>query len=204
MGSPLGQDNLSCFAVLLAAGRASRYGKNKITEAKLDGVPIGLISAKLYQSCVPTIAVVKPDDEPTKHMFEEAGLTVVTAENARLGMGNSLAAGVSAISNKGATHCLIALADMPLVTEATLRRLIDTLCGGENIIVRPSYNGVVGNPVGFARRYFAELMALDEDQGAKQIVAQHDSAVVTVEVADSGVIYDIDKPQDLTQAHQHN
>lgn len=202
MSSSLGEEALGCFAVLLAAGSASRYGENKITQAKLRGVPIGLITAKRYQSCLPTVAVVKPDDESTKKMFELAGLTVIVAENARLGMGNSLAAGVRAISNEGATHCLIALADMPLVTAATLRRLINVLCSGENIIVRPSYNGVIGNPVGFSRRYFAELMALNEDHGAKQVVAKYDSAVVTVEVADRGVVYDIDRPQDLTQAQE--
>ena len=188
------------MAVLLAAGKSRRYGENKITAAELNGVAIGLLAAKTYQACLPTLAVVKAGDAQAKKMFEDAGLHVVTAHQAHLGMGNSLAAGVSEACARGATHCLIGLADMPLVKHSTLEVLLAALVADEDVIVRPSYNGVFGNPVGFGKKYFAELMRLSEDQGAKALLVKYASSVIAIDVSDRGVVYDVDTPTDLTQA----
>ncbi|MGR8948419.1 MAG: nucleotidyltransferase family protein [Gammaproteobacteria bacterium] len=187
---------IPCIAVILAAGKGSRYGDNKITAAKIDGVPIGLITARLYQQCLPTIVVIRDGDTQAKALFESASITTVTAHKAHLGMGNSLSAGVREAAALGAEHCLIALADMPWVKESTVRTLVERLLA-DNTIVRPRYKGIIGNPVGFPQQYFGELIKLSEDRGAKRLLAAHQDSIIDVDVDDSGVILDIDTPGDL-------
>ena len=89
---------------------------------------------------------------------------------------------------------LIALADMPHVEAGTIAALGDALRAGAGI-VQPYCGGRGGNPVGFARRHLAQLLALEGDQGARALLRQH--PVTRVEVEDEGIFRDIDTPEDL-------
>ncbi len=54
-----------------------------------------------------------------------------------------------------------------------------------------------GHPVGFARRHYAALAELTGDEGAKAILAEHRDRLQLIEVADAGVLRDIDTPADI-------
>jgi len=62
-------------------------------------------------------------------------------------------------------------------------------------IVAPRFAGERGHPVGFAGRYFAELVTVTGDEGAKHLVKR--DGIVLLDVADPGVVRDIDTPADL-------
>ena len=188
-------------AIILAAGEGKRYGRNKISAAKLDGVPIGLLTAQTYQQVLPTRVVVRKGDEINKTLFQEAGFEVVIAEYANRGMGNSIAAGVAAIEKLGFEGCLIGLGDMPFVSVTTLRVLLAQLSEGQQL-VRPRYKGKPGNPVGFGREFFEILANLREDQGARDVLETRREQITYCDVNDPGVITDIDTPHDLAAAQQ--
>ena len=58
-------------------------------------------------------------------------------------------------------------------------------------------NGKHGNPVLFARRFFAEILTIEGDVGAKHLLAQYSESVCEVEAADDGPLIDIDTPEAL-------
>jgi molybdenum cofactor cytidylyltransferase len=62
-------------------------------------------------------------------------------------------------------------------------------------IAAPVYQGRRGNPVGFSRRHLTQLLGLDGDQGARNLLMRH--PVTEVPVDDAGVIRDIDELSDL-------
>jgi molybdenum cofactor cytidylyltransferase len=107
-------------------------------------------------------------------------------------MGESLAWGVRAAP--AAAAWLIALADMPWVQSATVDRVGDALRQGAPIAA-PTWQGARGHPVGFAASFYAELIALTGDEGAKPVVARHGASLVATE--DAGVLRDVDTPRDL-------
>ena len=95
---------------------------------------------------------------------------------------------------------LICLGDMPRVTSADIDAVLNAfnLDEGRGICV-PTFAGKRGNPVLFARRFFAEMAAVEGDAGAKHIIGEQSAWVVEVPMEQPGVLTDIDSPQALAR-----
>jgi molybdenum cofactor cytidylyltransferase len=118
------------------------------------------------------------------------------------GMSTSLKRGLAALpaDRDGALVCL---GDMPLVMPAALDRLIaafDPLEG--RAICVPTWNGKRGNPVLWARRFFAEMAELAGDVGAKHLIGEHADLVAEVAMSDDAVLTDVDTPEALAALRQ--
>ena len=93
---------------------------------------------------------------------------------------------------------LVALADMPLVEPATLRRIVAAYDPDEGrTIVVPTHQGQPGNPVLWDRVYVEEMMRLSGDNGARALLRQHAEAVAEVAVESDSVLRDFDTPESL-------
>ncbi|MEK7877760.1 MAG: hypothetical protein AAB325_16405, partial [Pseudomonadota bacterium] len=66
-------------------------------------------------------------------------------------------------------------------------------------LVAPAYAGQRGHPVGLGKRFGAQLLALDGDAGARDLVAAHQGELVLIECDDPGVLQDIDLRADLAK-----
>jgi molybdenum cofactor cytidylyltransferase len=112
----------------------------------------------------------------------------------RLGMGHSIAAGVSARPNDGGW--LILPGDMPLVQASTLLAVARQL--ELHPVVYAQHRGQRGHPVGFAPELYSELVALTGDEGARRLLARYPAH--GLELDDPGILVDIDTPGDLESA----
>ena len=61
----------------------------------------------------------------------------------------------------------------------------------------PTWQGKQGNPVLWDRRFFAEMVDIDGDVGAKHLIGEHAELVHEVDMPDSGVLIDVDSPDIL-------
>jgi molybdenum cofactor cytidylyltransferase len=182
--------------VLLAAGRAARFGGAKLL-ARLggDGEPVGVRACRNLIAVLPrTIAVVRPDDAELAAALRAAGALVIACPDADRGMGASLACGVAAVG--GADGYVVALADMPWVAPATTRAVAAALAAGAPVAA-PWHAGRRGHPVGFGRVCEAALLALGGDEGARSIFAARERDAVRIDVDDPGCLADVDRPEDL-------
>jgi molybdenum cofactor cytidylyltransferase len=183
--------------ILLAAGSASRFGSNKLLHLLPEGTPIALASARNLIAAIPDcVAVVRPGARELTHLLRAEGFKVVASIHADKGMGHTLASGVRA--SRGASGWVVALADMPYIKPATIRRVADELHEG-GTIVAPGFEGQRGHPVGFARRFHEELRALKGDEGARKLIGQFPDSLTVLELHDAGVLRDIDTRADLEQ-----
>lgn len=181
--------------ILLAAGAASRFGAPKLLQPLADGTPVGVAAARTLLGALPdSIAVVRPGDRALIEAFGELGLRVVTNLDAGRGMGTSLAAGVAASAD--ADGWLIALADMPWIQPGTIARLAARLAVGASMVA-PAYGGRRGHPVGFAAHWGPALRGLTGDRGARDLIAAQPDELALIDTDDSGVLRDVDHPQDL-------
>ena len=188
--------------ILLAAGRGTRFGGDKLLAPLPDGAlkmppatAMGVAAATHLASALPdSIAVVRVGDIVLANALRGAGLRIVECASADEGMGRSLASAVNATSD--ARGWVVALADMPWITATTIRAVADTLDAGASIVA-PQYRGTRGHPVGFARRHFAALCALEGDEGARSIVAAHSGELTLLDVDDAGIVRDVDTPAAL-------
>ncbi len=181
-------------AIVLAAGRSTRMGEANKLLMDLHGTPmIARTVAVAASVATPVIVVIGHDADAVKQALKGARATVVHNPRFADGMATSLRAGLAALPTD-ASGVLICLGDMPAVTGAAIKKLIEAFdpIEGRAIIV-PTFEGKRGNPVLFARAFVDEMRSAEGDVGARALLSAHADAVYEVET-DAGVLADADTP----------
>jgi molybdenum cofactor cytidylyltransferase len=185
---------VSIAGILLAAGAGSRFGGGKLLHM-IDGVAIGVRSARnLIAAGLNVTAVVRPGSDALRRLLQAEGCTVTECANAADGMGVSLAHVIA--HTRDASGWVVALADMPRIQPETIRTIAAAVRGG-TLIAAPSYRGERGHPVGFSAALRDELLACAGDEGARSVIKRHHAEIQLVPVDDSGVVFDIDRREDV-------
>lgn len=182
--------------ILLAAGRSTRFGGDKLMQPfGADGTLVEASARVLAAGVDVALAVLRPGrDDDLVTRLRALGLDCVVCPDADQGMGRSLAFGVTV--TRDAQGWVILLADMPCVRPETVRAVATRLRDGGAIVV-PEYRGRRGHPVGFAARFRDQLTRLSGDRGARGILAAQAHEIETLDVEDAGVRADVDTPDDL-------
>lgn len=190
-----GADRRPIVGVLLAAGYGRRFGADKLLHPLADATPLAVAAGRaLRASCPRAVAVVRPEQAVLAGLLESEGLQVVCCAAARGGMGHSLSAGVAA--SPDAAGWLVALADMPFIRRDTFGLLATALAAGAPLVA-PRHAGLRGHPVGFAARWYGELLQLAGDEGARGLLRNQGHLLRLIETDDPGVLRDVDRPADL-------
>ncbi len=111
-----------------------------------------------------------------------AGLPVNFVHNPHFadGLGTSLKTGIAALPAE-VDGAIVCLGDMPQVDAGLIDRLIGALDPDNGaLVVVPTIDGKRGNPVVWSRRFFADLMAVEGDVGARYLIGRYPEAVVEV------------------------
>jgi molybdenum cofactor cytidylyltransferase len=190
-------------AIVLAAGRASRMGSNKLL-AELDGAPIvrRTVEAVLASRARPVVVVTGHEADAVRGALAGLDVTFVHNPSYAEGMSTSLRAGIAAAGAVDAA--LVCLGDMPRLTARAIDAVIaahrddETNDPSETIVV-PTFDRKRGNPVLWPRRYFAEIAALTGDVGARALIDRHAEHVAFVPLDDPAILIDVDTPAALAE-----
>jgi molybdenum cofactor cytidylyltransferase len=187
-------------AIVLAAGRSSRMGRAKAT-LPLDGGDTFLtrIVRTFRDAGVDdVIVVVGHEADRIASSFSDSGLPARFVVNAAYDRGqlSSLVAGLAVIDRPGVAAVLVTLVDVPLVSAATVRAVVEHYRSSRAPVVRPTSGARHGHPLLLDRSLFAALRSADPADGAKPIVRAHASAAGDLEIADEGAFTDIDTEED--------
>ena len=196
---PAEDDGKRVGAILLAAGRSTRMGAENKLLAEIGGTPLVRIAAEqaLKSKARPLVVVTGHQHERVQAALKGLDVTLVHNPDFAEGLSTSLKSGLSALPD-GVDGALVLLADMPRVDAP----LIDTLVGAFDpargaLVVVPTFDGKRGNPVLWSRRFFADLMALQGDVGARHLIGSHAEAVTEVPVDGNAALTDVDTPDAL-------
>ncbi|MEZ5897126.1 MAG: nucleotidyltransferase family protein [Parvularculaceae bacterium] len=184
-------------AILLAAGRAQRFGGDKL-DAVFDGCKVIERAAQALgaSNCNERIAVVSAVNRIHDDLLISYGFSVLINPDAPSGMASSIRTGVEMARQRECGGVLIALADMPAIAIAHFNRLIAL---GEVHAAGLSFSAAGDQrmaPAFFRDCWFDDLAALSGDEGARRILARA-PASAGVRAAPA-MLRDIDRPQDLT------
>ena len=186
--------NKDIHAVLMAAGRSKRMGRNNKLLLDVDGIPLVRKSAiNILNSNVAYMTVVTGFDEE-KIVDALSGLNVnfVKNVNFREGLSSSLKAGLTNIT-PSPSAVIICLADMPKIQPEHLNQLIENFDPSKGFeICIPTNKGKRGNPVLIGSRFFPHIFETSGDFGAKHVMMQHPHKIVEVEIGTSDIHLDID------------
>jgi len=184
--------------IVLAAGRSTRLGPANKMLADIAGQPM---VRRVAEAALPSRA--RPVVVVTGHMAAEvssalAGLAVTLVANPdyATGLASSLKAGIRALP-PSCDGALILLGDMPKIAPQHLDTLVAAFAA--DAIVVPARDGRQGNPVLWPAKYFAELLQLDGDAGAKRLIGTHAAHVREVDLGTDAIFTDIDTPEALAQ-----
>jgi molybdenum cofactor cytidylyltransferase len=184
--------------ILLAAGHATRYGADKLLTPLPSGEPLALAAARHLRqglgSDARLLAVLRPEQTELGERLAAAGFELVVGDEARAGMGHSLALAVDASPDAGGW--LVALADMPAIQPQTIAQVAAALAAGASIAA-PFHAGRRGHPVGFAASWRDALARLAGDIGARDLLRGAGDTLLRIETDDPGVVLDIDTPDDF-------
>ena len=98
-----------------------------------------------------------------------------------------------------AAGLLFAVADQPLLQQASLIRLAESFLAQPQKIHRLYYKETPGNPIIFPAKFADELQQLPQDKGGSVLTKKYPELVVKVPVQDINELLDIDTQQDKTK-----
>jgi molybdenum cofactor cytidylyltransferase len=185
-------------AILLAAGRGTRFGEEPKLLAQTGGKALVRHVAEAAVDSTADPVIVVTGHRAAAVEAELKGLPVQVIHNLVYadGLSTSLKAGFSALPPE-ARAALILLGDMPLVSA----NLIDALVAGwhesgEPTALVPTLNGRRGNPVVISRALQEAIETLSGDVGAGPILRGRQD-VVEWPTADEAVVQDIDTREEF-------
>jgi CTP:molybdopterin cytidylyltransferase MocA/xanthine/CO dehydrogenase XdhC/CoxF family maturation factor len=194
---------LRVAAILLAAGRSTRMGTNKLA-LPFKGKPLvrHAADAALAAGLDPVIVVTGHECETVRQAL--AGMPVHFVHNARYadGLSTSLQAGIRTVPSDR-DGALVLLGDMPAITSQLIKRLVSAFEPAEGrAICVATADGARGHPVLWDRRFFSEMETLTGDAGAKGLMATHAELICEIPSGSDAPLVDIDTP-DALERHSH-
>jgi molybdenum cofactor cytidylyltransferase len=187
--------------LVLAAGRSSRMApRNKLLEPVGGEKMVRRVAATAIAGGVTPVIVVTGHEAQAVTAALSGAVTIVANPDYADGLSTSLRAGLGGLP-AAIDGALILLGDMPAVGTGVLGALMAAFTGANAICV-PVRHGRKGNPVLWGSAYFAEMMQLSGDSGAKPLMALHEAHVVEVEVATDSIFEDVDAPKDLARLNR--
>ncbi|NQY21701.1 MAG: nucleotidyltransferase family protein [Campylobacteraceae bacterium] len=182
-------------ALVLAAGFSKRYGSDK----RFSGEEALIL--KTLKNIIKTFdsiyLVHRNSDEKLLNLLKDLPLKLIKAPVEDICLGTSISVGIEYIKNTQIKYdaCAIFLADMPFIKEETINKIKSLQKNNE--IIRPSFNEKAGHPVVFSNSFFKELILIKKHEGANVIIKNNLKSLALIEVADSGVLEDIDYPESI-------
>jgi len=185
-------------ALVLAAGSSRRMGGGNKLLQPVGGIAMlrRAVNAALASRCTSVLVVTGADADAVEVCL--AGLDVQFAHNPDHagGMASSLRRGLAALP-ADADAAVVLLADMPHIDGGHVDRLLAAFDPRQPKIVAPVRDGRRGNPILWPRRFFAEMMAVEGDIGAREVLQRHAAQVEAVVFDDEAIFADVDTPAAL-------
>ncbi|HEX9436578.1 MAG TPA: nucleotidyltransferase family protein [Candidatus Limnocylindria bacterium] len=186
------------IAVVPAAGAAERFGSEKLL-APVGDVPMieRTIRSLLEGGAKRAVVVVAPGADELRRVLERIEHVSVEVNRAReRGMLSSIQAG---LRDAPGDPIVVLPGDMPYVEPATVAALLQRH-SEEGAIVSPRFRGKRGHPVVIPGRLRDEILSATDDETLHDVLRRHSGERVDLDVADKGVVRDVDVPTDLEPA----
>ena len=182
-------------AIVLAAGRSTRMGANKLA-ADLSGKPViaHVVDAIAEAGLPAPLVVLGHEPQMVRDALRGRDARFVEAPAYAQGLSQSIRSGIEAAA-PDALAAIICLGDMPLIPPDLLRSMA-ARATATSILV-PRFRGRPGNPVLWGRAWFPRLMALGGDAGARTLMGDLTDSIGYIDCEDAGICRDVDTPEAL-------
>jgi molybdenum cofactor cytidylyltransferase len=187
----------SIAGVVLAAGTATRMGKNKLL-LELEGETIvhRAVRRAVEAGLDPVFVVLGHEADRVRDALGTLPCRPVINPNYAAGVNSSLKTGIQAIADTSTAAAVVVLADMPFVTSEMIATLVKEYGQGTAPLVVSDYEGVNAPPILYDRSLFHELATSEGEGCGKHVVKRHRDEATRVTWPQAALV-DIDVPEDV-------
>jgi len=173
----------NCAAIILAAGQSSRLGTPKQLLKYQNKTLLQHAIDTAKQSKLRSIVVILGSN--ANNILKEtdtSGIHVVINDDWQTGMASTIRCGIQLVQklNSNVDGAILMVCDQPFVSPDLLNSLIEKQKETGKLIIASQYVDTIGTPAFFQKQFFAELMALEGDSGAKKIIMQNNNFLATM------------------------
>jgi molybdenum cofactor cytidylyltransferase len=187
--------------IILAGGCSTRFGRPKqILKLKGKYLLEHVLNAALESKLNHVVLVLGHDHQNILQTLGSCAaherLQVVVNHRYLEGQSRSLQAGLLKIRQMFPAVMFL-LGDQPMLNSNTIDHMLDRFrYSGKDICV-PVCKGKKGNPTIFSRVLYDQLMAIEGDIGARDIIRTHPERVLYIDLDDPLCFFDVDSPKDF-------
>jgi molybdenum cofactor cytidylyltransferase len=183
--------------VLLAAGNSSRLGRPKqLLQYGNQTLLRHCLRIANEAEASPVVLVLGAQAETIKKEISGIEAHVVVNDDWEEGMASSIRSGIKKLGeiSSSAEGVVLMVCDQPYVTSTLLNNLLTAHQKSGKQIVACAYAGTFGPPALFHKSLFPELLQLNGDVGARNVIKQHADAVEVIPFPEG--TFDVDTEAD--------
>ncbi len=190
--------------LILAAGESRRMGRDKALLTYHGQTFLETIVGNLRAAGIENFTVVLGHHhEVILRAVNLAVVRVVINQNYQKGQTSSLQVGLAAAAADRPEAVVLCLVDHPAISSQTISKLIERFESACPPVLIPTYKGERGHPVVISHRLFPELLALSPEEPANTVIRKYRNATDFLEVADPGILLDVDDPAAYERLEQN-
>lgn len=167
---------MSWGIIVLAAGSSSRMGQSKQL-LLIDGVPLlkRSVTAALGAGADTVVVVLGSNESAHRETLKGLPVEFTVNQHWYAGMGKSIKTGLECLLNlqPDLSQVILMVCDQPYLDTNQLISLRSVSLESPKPIIASYYNNTPGVPALFTRRFFPQLLALDDSHGAKKVIQQN-------------------------------
>ena len=187
--------------IILAAGLSARFGHPKqLIKLKDKYLVEWVVDAALNSQLQKVVLVLGHEHQKIRSALGAKGrhpkLKIVVNHRYQEGQSTSLKVGLSRARQDFAIVMYL-LADQPMIDSDTIDYLLNVFHASEKDICVPVLEGQRGNPAIFKRSVYEDIMRIEGDIGARELINKNSDRVLFAEIKDRLCFFDIDTPEDL-------
>ena len=182
--------------ILLAAGNSNRFKGNKlITSVNDKPMYMNVVEKTLKLKFRFNKIILITQYEDIKEALVQQHIQVVMNKNIELGISHSIKLGIQ--TDMEADAYMFMVCDQPFISLESMEKLIDRFMKSNKGMACVQYEGKLGNPTIFSRKYTQELLSLNGDVGGKSIMKKHLYDLEKVQISHKVELMDIDTREEL-------
>lgn len=177
-------------AIILAAGKSTRMGENKLRMRWGDVTVIEKVIRTIREAGIEDIVLVTTDDLRFGIDNLRIAINLTSHEmlsSIQVGLENQKAESEAAI---------ICLGDQPQIESRSVRRVGEAYQKNKSKIVVPSYQNRRGHPWLVAKSLWDEILEMKEHQTPRDFLNAHANEIEYVNLDTPTILQDLDTPED--------
>lgn len=184
--------------VILAAGASTRFGSPKqLINFGKKSLLSKAVQTALESNASRATLVLGANSELMLMQTKNVPINTTINADWKTGIASSIKHGLSELLKESdeLSAAIFMLCDQPMITAEHINQIIDKFAESKKPIIASSYKNTLGVPALFTREMFAEIMKLEGDKGAKNLISAKSNQTTKVDIPEAE--FDIDTSKDL-------